>query len=337
MPTPVKADDVERMKSALLIEPWVRTPSASRFWVLLSLATVIATAGLMADSTATVIGAMIVAPLMTPILGIALSVVLGLRRGLLHSIVFVVGGALLVVGLAYLISMVNFHPDDFGTNTQVAARISPRLIDLLAALATGTVGAFALVRRDISDTLPGVAIAISLVPPLAVVGVLLQVGRYGDAAQALLLFATNVAAIIVTGTVVLALYRVRSVAVESGHVAEGIGKGTVAVFAGLLLVVIVPLFIGTIRVAYDQYVQRQVEPIAASWAKDVGWDVTGIRVINGDIEVVALGPPPEAQADGLRKALNDAGFRYNDLVVRLVDGGTAICSAGGTTCTTPTG
>ncbi len=337
MPTPVKADDVERMKDALLIQPWVRTPSASRFWVLLSLATVIATAGIMGDSTATVIGAMIVAPLMTPILGIALAVVLGHRKGLVTSIVFVVGGAALVVALAYVISMFNFHPDDFATNTQVAARISPRLIDLLAALATGTVGAFALVRRDISDTLPGVAIAISLVPPLAVVGVLLQVGRYSDASQALLLFGTNVAAIIVTGTVVLALYRVRTIAIESGHVAEGIGKGTIAVVAGLLVVVIVPLFIGTIRVAYDQYVQRQVEPVAASWATSIGWDVTDVRVVNGDIEIVALGPPPEAKADGLRVALNEAGFGTNDLTVRLVDGGTSVCAAGGSTCSRPAG
>ena len=62
------------------------------------------------------------------------------------------------------------------TNSQVAGRVQPRLIDLLAAVATGVVGAFALVRSDVSDTLPGVAIAISLVPPLAVVGLTLEAG-----------------------------------------------------------------------------------------------------------------------------------------------------------------
>jgi uncharacterized hydrophobic protein (TIGR00271 family) len=332
MPTPVKADDVQRMKDALFIEPWVRTTSASRFWVLLSLATIIATAGLMADSTATVIGAMIVAPLMTPILGIALAVVLGHRSGLLRSIVFVVGGAALVIVLAFLISRFNFHPDDYETNTQVAARISPRLIDLLAALATGTVGAFALVRRDISDTLPGVAIAISLVPPLAVVGVLLQVGRYQDAAQALLLFGTNVAAIIVTGTIVLALYRVRMIAIDAGYVAEGIGRGTIAIIAGLLVVVMVPLAIGTINVAYDQYVQRTAEPIASEWAAGQGWQVAGVEVLNREIVVTAIGPPPAIEADGLRTALNEAGLAINALVVRLVDGDTVVCPARTSTC-----
>jgi hypothetical protein len=102
------------------------------------------------------------------------------------------------------------------TNSQVTGRTNPRLIDLIAALATGTVGAFALVRSDVSDTLPGVAIAISLVPPLAVVALALEAGRYDEALGALLLFGTNVTAIIATGTVVLLLYRVRDVAKTTG-------------------------------------------------------------------------------------------------------------------------
>ena len=323
------------MTDALFIERSWRSQSASRFWVLLTLATVIATAGVMADSTATVIGAMIVAPLMTPILGIALATAIGDRSALLRSIAYVVGGAALVVLLAYLISLLNFHPDNYESNSQVAGRISPRLIDLLAALATGTVGAFALVRRDISDALPGVAIAISLVPPLAVVGVLLQVGRYSDAAQSLLLFGTNVAAIIAMGTLVLTLYRVRLIAVGTGKATQGIGKGTVAVIGGLLLAVMIPLGIGSLNVAYDQLVQREAEPVAKAWAERVGWQATVVQVVNREIVVTALGPPPEIDADDLRRELNEAGLGANTLVIRLVVGGTRICPANGTTCAVP--
>jgi len=337
MPTPVRPDDVERMTDALFIEKSWRSPSASRFWVLLGLATIIATSGVIADSTATVIGAMIVAPLMTPILGIALATVLGDRAALLRSIFYVVGGALMVVALAWFISRFNFHPDDYASNSQVAARISPRLIDLLAALATGTVGAFALVRRDISDTLPGVAIAISLVPPLAVVGVLLQVQRYADASQALLLFGTNVAAIIATGTIVLALYRVRGVALGAGHANESIGKRTIALIAGLIVVVMIPLAIGTLNVAVDQLIQQKTEPIAQKWAAEAGWQVTTVQVVNREIVITALGPPPEVKVDELRAQLNAAGYEKNDLLVRLVVGGTRICPAGGTTCEVPEG
>lgn len=335
MPTPVRADDVTRMTDALFIEKSWKSPSASRFWVLLVLATIIATSGVIADSTASVIGAMIVAPLMTPILGIALATVLGDRPALIRSVGYVVGGALTVVVIAYLIGSIGFHVDDYVANSQVAGRISPRLIDLLAALATGTVGAFALVRRDISDALPGVAIAISLVPPLAVVGLLLQVGRYADATQALLLFGTNVAAIIATGTIVLVLYRVRDIAKQSGQVSGGLGKGTIAVIAALIVVVFVPLGIGTLNVAYDQLVQRDAQPIAQKWADKAGWQVTTVQVVHRQIIVTALGPPPEVEVDTLRTAFNDAGYTLNDLVVRLVVGGTRVCPAGGTTCQIP--
>nr|WP_276145444.1 DUF389 domain-containing protein [Streptomyces sp. YIM 130001] len=126
---------------------------------------------------------MIVAPLMTPILGSALALVLADRPQVVRCALLVVGGALAVVAVGMLLGWVAAPPDSFASNSQVSSRISPRLIDLLAALATGTVGAFALVRTDISDTLPGVAIAISLVPPLAVTGLLLTVGRYHDASE----------------------------------------------------------------------------------------------------------------------------------------------------------
>jgi len=337
MPTQVNSDDVTRMSDALFIERDWRSPSASKFWVLLVLATVIATSGVIADSTASVIGAMIVAPLMTPILGIALAIVLGDRPALLRSVAYVVGGALLVIVIAFVIGLTQFHPDDYATNGQVAARISPRLIDLLAALATGTVGAFALVRRDISDALPGVAIAISLVPPLAVVGLLVEAGRYSDASQSLLLFGTNVAAIIATGTLVLRLYNVREIAKAAGTVTGNVGRRTITIIVALLVVVAVPLAIGTLNVAYDQLVQAKATPIAQAWATKAGWQVTTVQVVNRTITVTALGPPPEVEVDSLRTALNDAGYSGDALLIRLVVGGTRFCAAGGTTCIAPTG
>lgn len=100
-------------------------------------------------------------------------------------------------------------PNDIvaATNSQDAGRVNPTLVDLVAALATGAVGSIALVRRDISDTLPGVAIAISLVPPLSVVGVTLEAGEPSQSWGALLLFLTNVTAILAVGSIVMAIYR----------------------------------------------------------------------------------------------------------------------------------
>ena len=324
--------DIERMTTAVFIEPELRSRSSTRFWTLLVLASVIATAGVVADSTATVIGAMIVAPLMTPILGVAVGLVLANHRPLVRSVLLVILGALAVIAIAYVIGVVVHPPDDYATNTQVAARISPRFIDLVAALATGLVGAFALVRSDISDTLPGVAIAISLVPPLAVVGLLLQVQRYGDAMQALLLFGTNVAAIIVTGTVVLLLYKVRDAARRSGYPVAKMSGRALATVAILVVVVLVPLGIGSANVAADQRLQARATPIAQDWATRAGWQVAVVSTQNGTISVTALGPPPDIDAATLRKELNDAGMSSADLVIRLVVGGTRVCPAGSTTC-----
>ena len=161
----VTSADVHRMTETLYIDGPLRGRMSSKFWILLLLASIIATAGVIADSTATVIGAMIVAPLMTPILGTALAVVLADREHVVRSVLLVLGGALVVIAIGLILGFLGAPLDGFATNGQVISRIHPKLIDLIAALATGLVGAFALVRADISDTLPGVAIAISLVPP----------------------------------------------------------------------------------------------------------------------------------------------------------------------------
>ena len=161
----VAQDDLKRMRDALFFEGVERSRRLSRFWLLLPLSAVIAAAGVVSDSTATVIGAMIVAPLMTPILGIVLSVVLTDAKNLRRSILLVVVGAAVVVGLAWIMGLFVPYPVVAATNSQVAARVTPRLVDLVAALATGAVGSVALARSDISDTLPGVAIAISLFRP----------------------------------------------------------------------------------------------------------------------------------------------------------------------------
>jgi uncharacterized hydrophobic protein (TIGR00271 family) len=312
-------NDVDRMVDKLLFVGPGLARKRSAFWVLLTLAAIIAAAGVVSDSTATVIGAMIVAPLMTPILGTALALVLARKGAMVRSLGYVVGGALLVVAVGYLLGAI----DPVGvseTNSQVTGRINPRLIDLIAALATGTVGAFALVRSDVSDTLPGVAIAISLVPPLAVVGLLLEVGRYDDALGAFLLFGTNVTAIIATGTAVLLLYRVRDVARTTGAEVGVLRGRALAAVAALIVLVAVPLYVGTARVIADRIAEAAATPIATAWADARGWRVVSLEVRDGTIRLVALGPPPEVDPETLRAELDTAGLDL-DLVISLVVGG----------------
>ncbi|MFI0242295.1 DUF389 domain-containing protein [Streptomyces sp. NPDC016845] len=329
----VDARTVQRMTDTLFIERPARSPSSTRFWALLVLAAVIASAGVVGDSTATVIGAMIVAPLMTPILGSALALVLADRSQVVRCAWLVLGGALAVIGIGMLLGWIAAPPDEFASNSQVSARISPRLIDLLAALATGTVGAFALIRADISDTLPGVAIAISLVPPLSVTGLLLTVGRYHDAGESALLFATNVAAIVATGTLVFLLYQVRGAAQEAGlRVGQFHGR-TLVVVAALVLLIAVPLTTGTISITQDRVLAADARPVAERWAADGNWQIASVEARNGIVVIGVLGLPPQPVPTALRAALDANGMREADLELHLVGGSTHWCPAGTDTCT----
>ncbi|WP_338701876.1 DUF389 domain-containing protein [Streptomyces sp. Q6] len=332
MPT-VDAVAVRRMTDTLFIERAPRSPSSTRFWVLLVLAAVIAGAGVIGDSTATVIGAMIVAPLMTPILGSALALVLADRSQVVRCVLLVLGGALAVVAIGMLLGWLLAPPDAFASNSQVSSRISPRLIDLLAALATGTVGAFALVRADISDTLPGVAIAISLVPPLAVTGLLLTVGRYHDASESALLFATNVAAIVATGTIVFLFYGVRGAAEESGYAVGRFHGRTLVAVAAVVLLIAVPLTAGTMTVARDRTLAADARPVAEKWASTGKWQIASVEARNGVVVIGVLGLPPQPAPTALRAALDRAGMSDADLELHLVGGRTHWCPADTDTCT----
>ncbi len=319
MPT-VEVSDLERMREAVFFEEPAMRRKISRFWVLLVLASIIAAAGVVGDSTATVIGAMIVAPLMTPILGTMLGVVLGDRSNLLRSILFVFGGAAAAISIGYLLGMFIIDPVTAATNSQVAARVNPRLIDLVAALATGVVGSVALVRRDISDTLPGVAIAISLVPPLSVVGLTLESGAESEAAGALFLFATNVASILATGIVVMALYRVHRMVppAETSAGRRVNRRNAVLVIAAFFLIIGGTLIASTIRINGNQRQEAEVRSITQQWADEVGWEVIEVSTTGTDVSVRLIGTPPIPDTDSYGESLRSVGIDPSGVVVEFI-------------------
>ena len=309
--------DIQRMRDQLFFEGPERGQRLSRYWLLLPLAAVIASAGVVSDSTATVIGAMIVAPLMTPILGIVLAVVLVDSANLRRCVILLVAGAAAVVAIGWLVGLFVSYPVVAATDTQVAARVTPRIVDLVAALATGAVGSVALARSDISDTLPGVAIAISLVPPLAVVGLTLESGAPRESLGAFLLFATNVAAILASGIVVMAFHRVHRFSGQpvAANVRYG---GAVAVIAVLLLVVIVPLWSNSDRIDKTTSRQSEVQAVAGHWADDAGWSVVSVAATGDRVLVEATGPNPAPGLTQLRHDLDAAGLSGLDVRVSLI-------------------
>ena len=313
----IAATDLARMRDALLFDGPERARKLSRFWALLLLAAVIATAGVVTDSTATVIGAMIVAPLMTPILGMVLSTVTVDPRNLAVSFLLVATGACAVVALGWLLGQLTPVPVVAATNSQVAGRVDPTLGDLIAALATGAVGSFALVRDDVSDTLPGVAIAISLVPPLAVVGLTLESGAPKQALGALLLFLTNFGAILLTGLIVMAIYRVRATAVQGLGSTHGHPRLAVAVVVAFVIVLAAPLAVDSAQITSQQLTNSNVTTVANNWANKVGWQVVNVSTTESGVTVRAIGPLPLPNPQTLRAALNANGLKSTSVQLEL--------------------
>ena len=262
---------------------------------------------LASDSTATVIGAMIVAPLMSPILGIVLAMVLNDRRNLLRCLGTVVAGVCAVVVISFLLGVLVIEPVTAATNSQVASRVSPTLLDLLAALATGVVGSVALVRSDIGDTLPGVAIAISLVPPLTVVGLTLQSGAPDQAWGAMLLFLANVSAILATGVVTMAIYGMLPNQESALGVKSRWRRPGVIVVAALVVVVAVPVAATSLSIARTTTQKATVSRVADGWADTHGWSVVSVAPGADGVVVRVIGPPPAPDTEQLRVALADAG------------------------------
>lgn len=313
-------NDTEHMRNAVFFDGPEARQRLSRFWILITLASIIAAAGVAADSTATVIGAMIVAPLMTPVLGTMLSVVLADRTNLTRSLLLVAGGALVAIAIGWLLGLLVVNDVVAETNSQVASRVHPRLVDLLAAIATGAVGSVALVRRDISDTLPGVAIAISLVPPLSVVGFTFEAGKLGQSFGASLLFLTNVAAILGTGTVVMALYGFhRLFAPTAGPVRQTVNRrNAVIIVAAMMVAVSVPLTATSVTLARDTSRETRTLAAARSFGDVVGWKTGNATTRNGVVTVHMEGPPPLPRTDRLRKELEKRSVDPTEVHVELV-------------------
>lgn len=273
----------------------------SAFWIMLVLSSVIASAGVLSDSTATVIGAMIIAPLSTPIMGIALGIAKRRRTGAGR---YVLLGSATVVLVGILFALVLPHYYDLHANSQITGRTSPGAFDLIAALATGLAGAIALARKDVAAVLPGVAIAISLVPPLAVVGVCIGQGAFLLALGALLLFVSNLLALVLAGSLVFAAL---GYAADLGPQTPAGPRRKAYVTLGLLMtIVIIPLAINTLFAIAVTVLSGRIQEEAEAWLAPVpGASVEDVEFHGAEVDVEVRTPgdlPPTAD---LVEALGD--------------------------------
>lgn len=151
-------------------------------------ACLIATFGLISNSTAVIIGAMLVAPLMLPLRALAFGALEGDFPLFKKAMTSLIGATILALFLSYLTGIIVGIPE-YGS--ELLARTQPNLVDLGIALTAGGISAFAKIRKGISDALAGTAIAVALMPPLCVVGLSLSQGIFEFAQGSFLLYLTN--------------------------------------------------------------------------------------------------------------------------------------------------
>ena len=219
------------------------------FFLLVLLSSIIATQGLLADSPAVIIGAMLVAPLMSPIIGLGLASILGDERMLRASATALAQGAFFAVVLSMVLSWFNEQLPFIALNLdslpgEVISRTRPSPLDLIVALAGGTAAAFALAMPNISAALPGVAIATALMPPLGTIGIGIALARWDIAGGAFLLFITNAVTIAFSATLVFSALGFRPIRVKEG---VALMRRSLYISGILMFVLMIPLTVISIN------------------------------------------------------------------------------------------
>jgi len=211
------------------------------YFILIMLSSIIATLGLVTNSSAVIIGAMLVAPLMSPILGLSLSSVAGEHHTVEKAVLALFQGVLLAVSLSCVLSFLAYHSPFIileDIPSEILARTKPSPFDLIIALAGGAAAAYALAQPDLSEALPGVAISTALMPPLCTIGIGIAIFEPAITIGALLLFLTNLFAISFAGTLVFIAMGFRPTKLEKTW--HGIPKN-VLIAAILVLSITIPL------------------------------------------------------------------------------------------------
>lgn len=169
------------------------------FFLLVILSILMATVGLLTNNVAIVIGSMLIAPVLYPIMGIAMGIVMANAKLIYRSLGTL--GTSLLIGLAaaIVVTLLAYVPGSgyvFEVTPEITLRTNPALSDVAIAIFAGLAASFALVKPQLSETLPGVAISVALVPPLSVFGIGLAVQDLVIASNGFILLLINILGIL---------------------------------------------------------------------------------------------------------------------------------------------
>ncbi|MET0052683.1 MAG: DUF389 domain-containing protein [Candidatus Thiodiazotropha sp.] len=250
------------------------------FIVMMILAATLASLGLLQGSTAVVIGAMLVAPLMGPLVAAGLALTQGNLQ--LFRKAFLVCGVGILIGLGASLIFGILNPG-FEASQEIEARGRPDVFDLGIALVSGMVAAYAMGRPNVSGTLAGVAIAAALLPPLAVVGIGATNNELLIAGNAAILFVTNLVAIVLGAALIFRLLGMHVTVSETGGPAW---VRRVTMSLSLIVVMLAaPLILNALEKKHEGQIRPTIYPVSA----DVRNAVSQYINKHPELNVIVLG------------------------------------------------
>jgi uncharacterized hydrophobic protein (TIGR00271 family) len=290
------------------------------YFVLVLLSCMIATFGLLIDSAATIIGAMLVAPLMSPILGIGLASIRGDTTLLRDAGTALLRGALLAVALSIVITWFNNLLPFVSVQdlpAEVLSRTRPTPIDLGVALAGGLAATFALVQPNLSAALPGVAIATALMPPLCVIGIGIALGDWEVARGAALLFLTNAVTIAASSTF---LFYITGFNLGRRQEGKTIPR-SLQISIVLIIILLAPLGWTSYRFVQEASLNREINQVVREEVDQIGAELDSLTWVEDPeedllvIEVTLLVTTPMRYANSVE--MQDAIARRLQRTVQL--------------------
>ena len=173
------------------------------FFLMTGLSVIMATAGLVIDNAAVIIGSMLIAPILSPILSLSMGIVMSDIKLIARSFRTVLIASGVSVGLAALSTL--FFPGEYRLGDEILSRVDPSLVYLTIAVVAGIAASFARAKPDMSESIPGIAISVALIPPLSVMGIGVAHLNWDMISGSFLLYLTNVIGIIFASMIVFSL------------------------------------------------------------------------------------------------------------------------------------
>lgn len=310
------ANHVERLRPMLTIdertEVMQETNNLARantnFIVMIILSSILATVGLIQNSAAVIIGAMLVAPLMSPLMGFGAGLALGNLQTMRRSSITVLYGVFLVLFVSASIGAIFPLPEP---TTEMLNRGQPNLLDLLVAIASGAAGAFAMARRDIPAALAGVAIAAALVPPICTTGLALATANIDLFIGAGALTTVNIIGISITAAGVFAVMGIH----QEGAITP---RQRLVIAISTIVIMAIPLAF----LLRSNYLYLQTASIVENVIEDdldnttvVDVEISGLEDMNIVATIRTPGVISSADVDRLEQRLEDRLDRNVELSV----------------------